>query len=58
MDRKLEGSSVDYDWGFAGPRVDMVAGRLALGADAVAVAVVVARASSLISVWRWYWVFG
>ena len=58
MEIKLEGFSVEADRGFAGSRVDMVSGLLALGADAVAVAEVGAHASVLISGVRWSWVVG
>ena len=47
MDRNLEGSLVEYNRGFAGARVDMVEGLLALHADAVAVEAVVAHTSAL-----------
>ena len=45
VDRKLEGSSGESEWGASGARVDIVAGLIVLGADAVAVAAVAARAS-------------
>ena len=47
MERKLEVSSVEYERSASGARVGMVTGLIALDADAVAVAEVVARASAL-----------
>ena len=47
MEIKLDGSSVQFDRGCVG--------LLALGADAVEVAAVVARSSVLISRVRWSW---
>ena len=55
---KLEGSSVEYYRVFSGSRVDMEAVLAALGADVVAVAAVVARASALRSAVRCSWVVG
>ena len=56
MEIKLEGFSVEADRGFAGSRVDTVEGLLALGADAVAVSVVVVHAYSIRSGVRCSWV--
>ena len=55
MEIKLEGFSVEADRGFAGFRVDMVAGLLAWGADAVAgvAAAVVAHCYDLRSGVKW-----
>ena len=49
MERKWYGSSVEFDRGCVG--------MLTLGADAVSVAAVVARASDIRSGVRWSWVF-
>ena len=50
----MEGYSVESERGDSGSRVYMVAGLLALGADAVSVVEVLARASSLRSGVRCY----
>ena len=58
MKKKLEGYSLEYDRDITGSRVDMVAGLLMLGVDAVVLAEVAEQTSALILVVRWYWIVG
>ena len=58
MKKKLEGYSLEYDRDITGSRVDMVAGLLMLGVDAVVLAAVAEHDSALRLVVRWYWIVG